>query len=218
MDEDLSSPEEEEAPPPAPPTSAATKPSPQVSRPPVTLKSAKDVELTESESEEDAPEVMADEDLEEEHRPAVSVGSWKTKDVLSGELFDVDPTVEKKKKKSSKSSGLMLEFNLPPPSQTEAKASAAEESRKESPLGTPEMTEKRKDAKSKKKKSKKSRHDKEEAETTQGSGQSGGGSAQAPPISSDDPFGPIAALDAWLNSDSTDFVVSVVYGSYILGI
>ena len=82
MDEDLSSPEEEEAPPPAPPT--VSKPSPQVKRPPVVLKSAKDIELTESEEEEDTPDVMADEDVGNEDTAPSLLTSKKTKDVLSG--------------------------------------------------------------------------------------------------------------------------------------
>ena len=82
MDEDLSSPEEEETPPPAPPT--VSKPSPQVKRPPVVLKSAKDVELTESEEEEETPDIMADEDVGEEDTTPALLTSKKTKDVLSG--------------------------------------------------------------------------------------------------------------------------------------
>ena len=81
MDEDLSSPEEE-APPPAPPT--VSKPSPQVKRPPVVLKSAKDIELTESEEEEETPDVMADEDAGDEDTAPALLTSKKTKDVLSG--------------------------------------------------------------------------------------------------------------------------------------
>jgi hypothetical protein len=83
MDEDLSSPEEEEeSPPPAPPT--VSKPSLQVKRPPVVLKSAKDIELTESEEEEEAPDVMADEDFGDEGTAPALLTSKKTKDVLSG--------------------------------------------------------------------------------------------------------------------------------------
>ena len=202
MDEDLSSPEvdeEEEALPTAPPTS---KTPPQAKRPPVLLKSAKEIELTESEEEDEPLEIMADEDVEEEERkpkPAAPLASKKTKDVLSGELFDVVPSVEKKKK-AAKSSGLMLEFDLPPATKKTTKE-------KESPMDTPDASEKRRDSKSKKKRSKKSRHTREEDEPTKVDGQSGSGGGavtQAPPISSDDPFGPISALDAWLNADSTD--------------
>ena len=83
MDEDLSSPEEEEeAPPPAPPT--VSKPSPQVKRPPVVLKSAKDIELTESEEEEETPDIMADEDVGGDDTAPALLTSKKTKDVLSG--------------------------------------------------------------------------------------------------------------------------------------
>ena len=83
MDEDLSSPEEEEeAPPPAP--STVSKPSPQVKRPPVVLKSAKDIELTESEEEDETPDVMADEDIGDEDTAPALLTSKKTKDVLSG--------------------------------------------------------------------------------------------------------------------------------------
>lgn len=88
LDEDLSSPEEEEeeeAPPPAPPT--VSKPSPQVTRPPVVLKSAKDIELTESEEEEETPDVMADEDVGDEDTAPALLTSKKTKDVLSGQPF-----------------------------------------------------------------------------------------------------------------------------------
>ena len=83
MDEDLSSPEEEEeALPPSPPT--ISKPSPQVKRPPVVLKSAKDIELTESEEEEETPDVMVDEDVGDEDTAPALLTSKKTKDVLSG--------------------------------------------------------------------------------------------------------------------------------------
>ena len=83
MDEDLSSPEEEEeAPSPAPPT--ISKPSPQVKHPPVVLKSAKDIELTESEEEEETPDVMADEDFGDPDTAPSLLTSKKTKDVLSG--------------------------------------------------------------------------------------------------------------------------------------
>lgn len=226
MDEDLSSPEvdeeeEEEAPPKAPPI----KPSPQLKHPPVVLKSAKDIELTESEEEDDTPEIMADEDVDEEsappaavHRSSSNKPQQKTKDVLSGEiLFDVSPSVEKKKKKpAAKSSGLMLEFNLPhtPPQPTKK-----EVSKKDSPMGTPELSEtKRESSKGKKKKSKKSRHGKDDEDEIK-SGSGVGGAAQAPPVASDDPFGPIAALDAWLNSDATDPMVRdrVLYSILSLG-
>ena len=103
----------------------------------------------------------------------------------------------------------MLEFNLPPPQLKKT------EEKRESPKGTPDVGEKRRDSKSKKK-SKKSRHGKDEVETTktkstgQGGGGRGGGDSVTTgqvPVASDDPFGPIAALDAWLNSDSTEPVV-----------
>lgn len=102
----------------------------------------------------------------------------------------------------------MLEFNLPPPQPKKTEE-------KESPKGMPDVGEKRRDSKSKKK-SKKSRHSKDEAESTktkstgQGAGGGGGDSGTTTgqvPVTSDDPFGPIAALDAWLNSDSTEPVV-----------
>ena len=109
----------------------------------------------------------------------------------------------------------MLEFNLPSPTPPQPKKT---EEKKESPKGTPDVGEKRRDSKSKKK-SKKSRHGKEEAESTskaKSTGQQGGGgdgvttTSQAP-VASDDPFGPIAALDAWLNSDTTEPVVCLGY-------
>ena len=108
----------------------------------------------------------------------------------------------------------MLEFNLPSPTPPQPKKT---EEKRESPKDTPDVGEKRRDSKSKKK-SKKSRHGKEEAETTtkkksigqQGGGGGGGGGGMTAtnqvPVASDDPFGPIAALDAWLNSDTTETV------------
>ena len=107
----------------------------------------------------------------------------------------------------------MLEFNLPSPTPPKSKKT---EEKRESPKGTPDVGEKRRDSKSKKK-SKKSQHGKDEAETTKtkSTGQQGGGggggsdgvTTNQVPVASDDPFGPIAALDAWLNSDSTEPVV-----------
>ena len=130
--------------------------------------------------------------------------------LLVGEL--VPATVEKKKKES----GLMLEFNLPSPTPPQPKKT---EEKRESPKGTPDVGEKRRDSKTKKK-SKKSRHGKDEAETTTKTKSTGGGggggdgvtttTTSQVPVASDDPFGPIAALDAWLNSDSTEPVVCIV--------
>ena len=132
--------------------------------------------------------------------------------LFAGELV---PAVEKKKKKESKSSGLMLEFNLPSPTPPQSKKTVPpNEEKKESPKGTPDVGEKRRDSKSKKK-SKRSRHDKDEAETTKTKsiGQQGGGGDGVTgqvTVASDDPFGPIAALDAWLNSDSTEPTVCCI--------
>lgn len=104
----------------------------------------------------------------------------------------------------------MLEFNLPAPTPPQPKKT---EEKRESPKGTPDVGEKRRDSKSKKK-SKKSRHGKDEAETTTKTKttgqQGGGGDGVQVAVSSDDPFGPIAALDAWLNSDVTEPVVCLV--------
>ena len=218
MDEDLSTPEEEEeeeAPPLAPPTSTASKPSPalQTGRPSAILKSAKDIELTESEEEDDTPNVIADEDIEKS-TPAAPLTTKKTKDVLSGELFEVEPSADKKKK-PAKSSGLMLQFNLPP-SPPQPKKTASEKERR-SPKDTPDQSETRRDSNGKKKKkSKKSRHTKEEeAEVAKLDGGSGQGVAQVPPVVANDPFGAISALDAWLNSDSADPMV-LLYNIYVL--
>ena len=134
--------------------------------------------------------------------------------LLEGELV---PAVEKKKKET-KSSGLMLEFNLPSPTPPQPKKTAPpNEEKRESPKGTPDVGEKRRDSKSKKK-SKKSRHDKDETERTktkstgqQGGGGGGDGVTGQVTVASDDPFGPIAALDAWLNSDSTEPTVRCMY-------
>jgi outer membrane biosynthesis protein TonB len=109
----------------------------------------------------------------------------------------------------------MLEFNLPSPTPPQPKK---KEEKKESPKGTPDVGEKRRDSKSKKK-SKKSRHGKEEPETmkTKSTGQQGGGgggdgvtTTSQVPVASDDPFGPIAALDAWLNADTTEPAVCYI--------
>ena len=137
--------------------------------------------------------------------------------LLAGELV---PAVEKMKKKELKSSGLMLEFNLPssqtPPQPKKTAPPSTIEEKTESPKATtPDVGEKRRDSKSKRK-SKKSRHGKDDTETIkakstdrQGEGGDGGGDGGTGhvPVTSDDPFGPIAALDAWLNSDSTEVMV-----------
>lgn len=206
MDEDLSTPEEEEEE--APPTSTISKPSPalQTSRPPVILKSAKDVELTESEEEDDTPNVLADKDVEES-APAAPLITKKTKDVLSGELFEVESSAEKKKK-PAKSSGLMLQFNLPPSPPQPKKTASGKERR--SPKDSPGQSETRRDSKGKKKKLKKSRHTKEEeADIAKLDGGSGRDVTQVPPVAASDPFGAISALDAWLNSESADPMVSL---------
>ena len=202
-DEDLSSLDEEEAAtPPSPPKPISQEPSPVVVRqndsssqepspvvrrdkPIKRLKSAKEVELTESEEEEE----------EEEHTVPRSTVRDKQRDI---ELFwgktgaegakDED---EAKPKAKAKSGGLLLEWAVPEQSATKPIK------KKESPKGSPDVSEGRKERRRKSSKKGSSSKRKKEAAAGASNGTTG----------ANDPFG-VSALDAWLNSE----VIGQYYG------
>ena len=199
-DEDLSSPDEEEAAtPPSPPKPISQEPSPVVVRrndsssqepspvvrrdkPVKPLKSAKEVELTESEEEEE------DEGEEEQTVPRSTVRD-KQRDI---ELFwgktapegakDED---EIKPKAKAKSGGLLLEWAVP-----EQSATKPSSKKKESPKGSPDVSEGRKERRRKPSKKGSGSRRKKEAAASGSNGTTG----------ANDPFGG-GALDAWLNSE-----------------
>ena len=174
MDEDLSSPEEEPLVPVVTKQPEPLKPKPP-SRPPVTLKSPKDVVLTESEGEE-SPE-------EESRKKEVS----STKKKQQQELLDIfvkEPSETPKKESgglkisadtgTKKSGGLMMEFKQEQPKKAKE------------PKDSPDFREEKRERKKKKSKKSKSR------ETT---------TEKAPAVRSEDLFGLTSSLDAWLNAE-----------------
>ena len=183
---------------------------------PKPLKSALDVELTESSEDEEAHVVMADSDFDgEEKNPPPSSSSAasalpiKTQTQKSKRsnpslnIFEPMPPAGDKTKKK-KSTGLMLQFDSlsSSPQAAPKKTKSVTLDPEESPDGG------RKERK--KKKSKKKKSSKDEGEivaigngTAKDQGSSNGGAVET---TADDPFGAIASLDAWLNSDSGDVV------------
>ena len=205
-DEDFSSPEEEAAPVIVPQTTTTSKQSPQtqkkspvVKSSPKILRSAKEVLLTDSESEDDeGPSVMVekeDVDFDNDHMTKTKKQSTQpVKENIKDNLSIVPP-------KKPKNSGLMLEFDLSPAALSKVAT------KDESPKDSPDSSGRRKDSTKKKKRSKKTHHSKDKDEnnpTTPSSVKAD--SAPSAAINSNDPFGAIAALDAWLNSDSTEAV------------
>ena len=217
IDEDLSSPEEEAPPikstplvpeeaPPIKTTPLVPETTPPVKKQPKPLKSANEIVLTESEEESDEPAVLEDEDVDLEEltkkEPPSEKKTQRFDNVPLESLFEIPQkkATKKKSKKSTevietvavepvakppkKSSGLLLEFSPTPTPVSKPNPPAAE-----SPVVKPERRD------SKRKKSKK----KKEKEVVKSEGVSEGGAKET----SGDPFGAIASLDAWLNSDST---------------
>ena len=176
MDEDFSSEEE-----PAPPTSVAIATPPvKPKTPPVKLKSAKEIVLTESEEE--------DEEL-----PSQAQTKAIPKSKPDGDIFSTSTPAAKKPSK-----GLLLDFDyLSSIGDTKAKPKSSgakkdspttptSSGKKDSPITpTGERREKRR------KRSKKSRHKGEEKE--------GGDKPPAAPVT-EDPFALPPSLDAWLNA------------------
>ena len=167
------------------------------------LKSAKDIELTDSEEEDtDRPQIMADEDCDSVDKKEKKIRSKNPPD----NIFEPSPVVPSKKKQS----GLMLQFD---PAITSARGSAAlsaaSASSKEvqnSPKDSPSTDSKCSERKKKKSKKSSSRHSKKEEAKK---GQEPTASLESASHVTDDPFSAIASLDAWLNSTSGD-VVGVV--------
>lgn len=175
-------------------------PLPRVSIPkpkfsPKPLKSALDIELTESEEEGSVPVVMGDEDME-----GISTNIPRSRKKKGKEDIFEPPVTETKKKQA----GLMLQFDTPLKPQKALAAST--EVPKESSQDSVPQTRREK----KKKKSKKSRHSKEEESTAmRGEGQDTRNGKTV--VSAADPFSAIASLDAWLNSSSNDVVGNMFY-------
>ena len=171
-------------------------PKPKVA--PKPLKSALDIELTESEKEEEEGEesgaVMGDEDVDVTSRkPRSEKRSQNLEDIFE------QPRSAKKKPESG---GLMLQFAAPSPPRKAKATSLLDTPNEESP-----DLQRRKEKK--KKKSRKSKSSKEDgtaaespavaaSETATGTRNGRTGSLST----ADDPYGPLASLDAWLNSDT----------------
>lgn len=182
---------------------------------PKPLKSALDVDLTESEEEEE----------EEEEDDSTAMASMiKQTGKISTDWSQLGAESKKKKKQQpptdifepppvttsgkSKKSGLMLQFESLSPKTTTKKES------KESPATTKKQSSEESPGQAKKEKKKKSKRSKRSKEEEEGDllggggstvkGGSGNGKVSVP--AANDPFGPIASLDAWLNSDSADVV------------
>ena len=174
------------------------------------LKSALDIELTESEEQESAedegPSVSS-------KKPQSNGGHLKNLE----DIFEPSPLLDRKKE----SKGLMLQFSSTPPTKPAAKTSKSDSLLLTTADPAEESPDQRRRDK-KKKKSKKKRHDSDEtskstmaaasssvpiATTTSGGGDVGGGPA--------DPYGAIASLDAWLNSDTTTIVSVPCFPQYV---
>ena len=166
-----------------------SKPSPKP------LKSALDIELTESEEEGrgSAPLVMLDEDID--GRRTIMPNNGKKKGMADA----FEPPVPETRRKQT---GLMLQFDTcVKPQQVVA---ASWEVSKESQDSTSQTR------REKKKKSKKSKHTKNEESSVlhREVKETGNGKAV---VSAADPFSAISSLDAWLNSSSNDVVGSMLY-------
>ena len=181
MDEDFSSEEE-----PAPPTSVAiATPTVKPKTPPVKLKSAKEVVLTESEEE--------DEEL-----PSQPQRKATPKSKPDGDVFTTSTPAAQKPSK-----GLLLDFDYlssigdtkgkpkSPDAKKESPTTPTSATKKESP--TTPTGERRREKK--RKGSKKSRHKEEEK---------AGGDKPPPAPISEDPFALPPSLDAWLNAGSEE--------------
>ena len=168
---------------------------------PKPLKSALDVELTESEEEND-PLITGD---DENDSIPVKTQSKVTREQLFEPLPKNGGVVKRKKE------GLMLQFSTAitaPPPQISSKSNKAVSSLD----SQQESSDQRK--REKRKKSKKTKQVREDSKDTPPTtrkerSQSAGGQSSGNEnvtMSSNDPYGAIASLDAWLNSDSTNVV------------
>ena len=169
---------------------------PSPKQPAKPLKAAKDIVLTESESEEEEEEEVGEPaHNHSDDAPPAPIAVKPKAEVSLDELFAVPPVKQAAthKKQAKSSGGLMLEFaTTSTPEKAKDSSSAAKK-------GSSSETKKSK----KDKHHKKSRKEKKTAEVAVESG--GKVEVKAAP-SSEDPFGAIAALDAWLNSDATSAV------------
>ncbi len=183
-----------QAPLPAKPSAVKSKPSPKQ------LKSVKDIQLTESEEEDDdRPQIMADEDFD--------FSDKKGNDNLRNrdDIFEPSPSTLKKKQ-----TGLMLQFDpsitSPPPAVTVPSGKTQSKQTKnglETSKDSP-SSDSRKDKKKRKSKKSKHRHKDEDEEEEKESVKKTEEPASV--SASNDPFAAIASLDAWLNSTSDDVV------------
>lgn len=172
------------------PLPQASCPKPKSS--PKPLKSAIDIELTESEEEESAPHIMGDEDIDGKSTDFLKNGKKKGR----ADIFE-PPVTETKKKQA----GLMLQFDTSSSSQRVITPSKGVDSPGKD-LSKNSPTQTRRDKKKKSKRSKRSKD--EESSTVQGKDKETGNGKVV--VTAADPFGAIASLDAWLNSSSNDVV------------
>ena len=190
-DEDLSSAEEEDSIPSKP---VSSEPSPAMAvkrdkpvRTPVQLKSAKDIELTESEEEDQTVPHSKQKDLDlfwGQVGDSVRKGS-------SSDGSGSKDTVEKSKLKvKAKSGGLLLNWNVPGPTTTTN--SSDNKSSKKKKNESPDIREDRKEGRKKRSSSRKKKTEKGTTTTTNGSTTND---------TTNDPFTAISSLDAWLNSE-----------------
>ena len=188
MDEDFSSEEE-----PAPPTSVAIATPPvKPKTPPVKLKSAKEIVLTESEEEDEELPSQAQTKAIPKSKPDGDIFSTSTpaaKKPSKGLLLDFDylSSIGDTKAKPKSSGAKKDSPNTPTSSAKKDSPTTPTSSRKKDSPITPtgERREKRR------KRSKKSRHKGEEKE--------GGDKPPAAPVT-EDPFALPPSLDAWLNA------------------
>ena len=173
-------------------------------RPPVALKSAKDIELTESEEEEESTE-------EEDDGPVPERRAKETKrgpDPFAIFLVQSSPSSspssvpEEKQpaKKKEKSTGLMLAF--PEPSIKVAPPKEPQGKNRETVLAmeSPNLLGEEKRERKKKKSKKSKQREVEDIDT------GSSGPVVTRPAASDDPFGLTSSLDAWLNAGQSDAV------------
>lgn len=169
----------------SPPKKSASRP----------LRSALDIELTESEEEEDNPVEDEDIDGSSKKKSTVAKSQSNGRGTKFDDIFEPSPSAERKKPNT----GLMLQFSTTsapkPPVASKDTSLPAKGS-----TPTEESSDRRKKEKQKKK-SKKSRQSKEEEDSPS---KKGGGDQVV--TGNGNPYGVIASLDAWLNSDSNALV------------
>ena len=165
---------------------------------PKPLKSAMEIELTESE-DEGGPLVMGDEDID-----GVTMNTDTTTDKKRRNDVFEPPMPETKKKQQA---GLMLQFTSPlTPQKTHTISNEDGEASKEPSKDLPKREKK------KKRKPKKIKPPKEEEESAAAMPAEGQETRNRKSVvSAEDPFCAIASLDAWLNSSSNDVVGDILY-------